>query len=56
MSSMMKHQFLQLLLNPKCSMSGQALPCPTLGSTVAFLVDSVHSQWDRMEQDLALCL
>ena len=53
---MVKHRCLLLLLNPKCSARGQAQPCPTLGGTLACLVDSVHSQWDRMGEDLALCL
>lgn len=51
---MVKHRCLLFLLNPKCSMSGRAQPCPTRG--LAHLVDSVHSQWGRMGHDLALCL
>lgn len=54
--SMVKHCCLLLLLNPKCSVRGWAQPCPTLGGTLTRPVDSIHSPWGRMGQDLALCL
>lgn len=43
-SSVVKHRYLLLLLNPKCSTSGQAQSHPTLGVMLAQLVDSIHSQ------------